>query len=105
MPCVVGDRVLSHNDEEGVMEKFGVSPLSIPDYLALVGDSTDGAGHRRVGDQIGGDGGWPATEKRLDFPTWPAASVSPRCTWPVGWLQSGGWWFFLRGCSGVMPSW
>jgi len=29
-------------DEEGVIEKFGVSPESIPDYLALVGDSADG---------------------------------------------------------------
>ncbi len=49
MQCVVGDRVVSHNrrekktyDEEGVMEKFGVPPVSIPDYLALVGDSADG---------------------------------------------------------------
>ena len=29
-------------DEAGVVEKFGVSPQSIPDYLALVGDSADG---------------------------------------------------------------
>ena len=29
-------------DEKGVIEKFGVSPESIPDYLALVGDSADG---------------------------------------------------------------
>ena len=29
-------------DEEGVVAKFGVSPVSIPDYLALVGDSADG---------------------------------------------------------------
>jgi 5'-3' exonuclease len=29
-------------DEEGVMEKFGVPPQSIPDWLALVGDSADG---------------------------------------------------------------
>ncbi|MFQ5872579.1 MAG: 5'-3' exonuclease H3TH domain-containing protein [Dehalococcoidia bacterium] len=29
-------------DETGVQEKFGVSPQSIPDYLALVGDSADG---------------------------------------------------------------
>jgi 5'-3' exonuclease len=29
-------------DEEGVVTKFGVSPASIPDYLALVGDSADG---------------------------------------------------------------
>jgi 5'-3' exonuclease len=29
-------------DEDGVQEKFGVPPRSIPDYLALVGDSADG---------------------------------------------------------------
>jgi len=29
-------------DEAGVREKFGVGPASIPDYLALVGDSADG---------------------------------------------------------------
>ncbi|MCL4268155.1 MAG: hypothetical protein KJZ72_01355 [Anaerolineales bacterium] len=29
-------------DEKGVVEKFGVEPKSIPDYLALVGDSADG---------------------------------------------------------------
>jgi 5'-3' exonuclease len=29
-------------DEAGVIKKFGVPPASIPDYLALVGDSADG---------------------------------------------------------------
>jgi 5'-3' exonuclease len=29
-------------DEAGVIAKFGVEPASIPDYLALVGDSSDG---------------------------------------------------------------
>lgn len=29
-------------DEAGVIEKFGVKPQSIPDWLALVGDSADG---------------------------------------------------------------
>ena len=29
-------------DEAGVVEKFGVKPESIPDYLALVGDTADG---------------------------------------------------------------
>ena len=29
-------------DEDGVRERFGVGPASIPDYLALVGDSADG---------------------------------------------------------------
>ena len=49
MQCVVGDRVVVCDrmrdrwfDEEAVVEKFGVHPESIPDYLALVGDSADG---------------------------------------------------------------
>jgi 5'-3' exonuclease len=29
-------------DEVGIVEKFGVKPESIPDYLAVVGDSADG---------------------------------------------------------------
>ena len=47
--CVVGDRVVQFDrrqrkviNEQGVIEKFGVLPESIPDYLALVGDSADG---------------------------------------------------------------
>ena len=47
--CVSGTRIVQLNrrtrvtlDESGVMQKFGVSPKSIPDYLALVGDSADG---------------------------------------------------------------
>jgi 5'-3' exonuclease len=47
--CLRGTRVVQMNrrtrairDEAGVVEKFGVPPSSIPDYLALVGDSADG---------------------------------------------------------------
>jgi 5'-3' exonuclease len=47
--CVRGTRVVQLNrrtnairDERQVMEKFGVPPVSIPDYLALVGDAADG---------------------------------------------------------------
>jgi 5'-3' exonuclease len=47
--CVVGKRVVQLDrrrdivrDEAGVREKFGVQPQSIPDYLAVVGDSADG---------------------------------------------------------------
>ncbi|HKW16497.1 MAG TPA: 5'-3' exonuclease H3TH domain-containing protein [Terriglobales bacterium] len=47
--CVRGTRVVQLNrrtrvtlDEAGIIQKFGVPPLSIPDYLALVGDSADG---------------------------------------------------------------
>lgn len=37
------DRIRDKNyDEAGVIEKMGVSPASIPDYLALVGDTADG---------------------------------------------------------------
>jgi 5'-3' exonuclease len=47
--CVSGTRIVQLDrrtnilrDEAGVVEKFGVKPESIPDYLALVGDSADG---------------------------------------------------------------
>jgi 5'-3' exonuclease len=47
--CVRGTRIVQLNrrtrvtiDEAGVIKKFGVSPASIPDYLALVGDAADG---------------------------------------------------------------
>jgi 5'-3' exonuclease len=47
--CVIDTRVVcwdrvrkSWLDEAGVMTKFGVTPVSIPDYLALVGDTADG---------------------------------------------------------------
>jgi 5'-3' exonuclease len=46
--CVVGDRVVMFDrrrglliDEEGVRDKWGISPASMPDYLALVGDAAD----------------------------------------------------------------
>jgi 5'-3' exonuclease len=47
--CVRGTRVVQMDrrkrvirDEAGIVAKFGVPPASIPDYLALVGDSADG---------------------------------------------------------------
>lgn len=47
--CVRGDTVVQLDrrqrivrNEQGVLEKFGVLPRSIPDYLALVGDAADG---------------------------------------------------------------
>lgn len=47
--AVIADRVVTYDrmrqvmlDEAGVNEKFGVPPDSIPDYLALVGDTADG---------------------------------------------------------------
>ena len=47
--CVRGDKVVCLDrrqrkllDEAGVQEKFGVLPASMPDWLALVGDTSDG---------------------------------------------------------------
>jgi 5'-3' exonuclease len=47
--CVSGTRIVQLNrrtkvtfDETSVIHKFGVPPTSIPDYLALVGDTADG---------------------------------------------------------------
>lgn len=47
--CVRGDKVVIWDrrrqevlDEDAVIAKFGVGPASIPDYLALVGDTADG---------------------------------------------------------------
>ncbi len=47
--CVSGTRVVQLNrrtritfDEPAIVQKFGVSPPSIPDYLAVVGDAADG---------------------------------------------------------------
>jgi 5'-3' exonuclease len=55
--CVRGDRVVqvdrrakSIRNAEGVREKFGVAPVLIPDFLALVGDAADGyPGIPRIG--------------------------------------------------------
>ena len=63
--CVAGTRVVQLDrrrdilrDEAGVVEKFGVRPQSIPDYLAVVGDSADG---------YPGIAGWGAKAAALVF--------------------------------------
>ena len=47
--CVVGTRIVQLDrrreilrDEAGVVAKFGIKPQSIPDFLAVVGDTADG---------------------------------------------------------------
>jgi len=47
--CIIGEKIVGFDrrksafiDEAGVWEKFGVAPVSIPDYLGLVGDTADG---------------------------------------------------------------
>jgi len=59
-------------DEAGVREKFGVPPTSIPDYLALVGDSADGYpgldgwGEKSAGAVVGEYGHLEKIPKNID---------------------------------------
>ena len=72
--CVRGTRVVQLNrrtrvtrDEAGVIQKFGVPPASIPDYLALVGDAADGyPGPARLGREVDGRGARQVRPSRID---------------------------------------
>ena len=74
--CVVGTRVVQLDrrrdilrDEAGVVAKFGVKPQSIPDYLAVVGDSADG---------FPGLPGWGSKAAALALSQYPHLENIPR---------------------------
>ena len=74
--CVVGTRVVQLDrrrdilrDEAGVVAKFGVKPQSIPDYLAVVGDSADG---------FPGLSGWGAKAAALTLSRYPHLEDIPK---------------------------
>jgi 5'-3' exonuclease len=74
--CVVGTRVVQFDrrqnllrDEAGVVAKFGVQPQSIPDYLAVVGDSADG---------FPGLPGWGAKAAALTLSQYPHLENIPK---------------------------
>ena len=78
--CVVGTRVVQLDrrrdilrDEAGVVAKFGVKPQSIPDYLAVVGDSADG---------FPGLSGWGAKAAALTLSQYPHLEEIPK-DWQV----------------------
>ena len=94
---MVDDRVVLRDrrrqityDRDGVLEKWGVEPASIPDWLALVGDSSDGyPGAARLGREVGGgrpsrvrlDRRHPAEGERVAGPgPRPVRSASRRCS-------------------------
>ena len=62
-------------DEDGVVAKFGVGPSSIPDYLALVGDSADG---------FPGLAGWGAKSAAAVLARWGHLEDIPRDPGDVG---------------------
>lgn len=81
--CVAGTRVVQLDrrqnivrDEAGVVAKFGVAPQSIPDYLALVGDSADG---------FPGVAGWGAKAAASVLSHYPHFELIPRDwrQWPA----------------------
>jgi len=74
--CVVGSRVVQLDrrretlrDEAGVIAKFGIKPSSIPDYLAVVGDSADG---------YPGVAGWGAKAAAAVFSQYPHLEEIPK---------------------------
>jgi 5'-3' exonuclease len=74
--CVVGSRVVQLDrrrgilrDENGVVSKWGVRPESIPDYLAVVGDSADG---------FPGLPGWGPKAAALTFSEYPHFEDVPK---------------------------
>jgi len=78
--CVKGTRVVQVDrrrelvrDETGVEAKFGVKPSSIPDYLALTGDSADG---------YPGVAGWGTKAAAAVLSQYPHLENIPR-----GWMQ------------------
>lgn len=73
--CVQGTRVVRWDrwkdailDEAGVVAKHGVAPASIPDWLALVGDSADG---------IPGISGWGKTSAAKVLSSWGTIEAIP----------------------------
>lgn len=73
--AVIGERIVTYNrrerkiiDEDGVVEKFGVHPESIPDYLALVGDTADG---------VPGLPGWGAKSASVVLGRFPRLEMIP----------------------------
>ena len=74
--CVVGSRVVQLDrqrktlrDEAGVIGKFGIKPPSIPDYLAVVGDSADG---------YPGISGWGSKTAAAVFSKYPHLEEIPK---------------------------
>jgi 5'-3' exonuclease len=74
--CVKGTRIVQLDrrrnivrDEAGVVAKFGVNPQSIPDYLAVVGDSADG---------FPGVPGWGVKAAALAFSQYPHLENLPK---------------------------
>jgi 5'-3' exonuclease len=74
--CVVSSRIVQLDrrrnitrDEAGVKAKFGVNPQSIPDYLAVVGDSADG---------FPGIAGWGAKAAAVTLSQYPHLEDIPK---------------------------
>ena len=86
---VVGDRIVTYNrreqkilNEAAVVEKFGIHPESIPDYLALLGDTADG---------VPGLPGWGARSAATVLAQFPRLEMIPE--------DSADWGVVVRGAA------
>jgi len=93
--CVSGRRVVQVDrrngtifDEQGVKDKYGVSPKSIADYLALVGDSADG---------YPGIPGWGARSAQSLLTKYGNIAAVPRSL--QRWKEDG---LAIRGAAGLL---
>ncbi|HSO49260.1 MAG TPA: 5'-3' exonuclease H3TH domain-containing protein, partial [Acidimicrobiia bacterium] len=84
---VIGSRIVTYNrreqkilDESGVVEKFGIHPESVPDYLALMGDTADG---------VPGLPGWGAKSAATVLARYPRLELIPE--------SAGDWDLTVRG--------
>jgi 5'-3' exonuclease len=91
---VVGDSIVTYNrreqkivDEDGVVEKFGIHPESIPDYLALVGDTADG---------VPGLPGWGAKSSATVLARFPRLELIPP--------RASDWGLVVRGAEKLAAS-
>jgi 5'-3' exonuclease len=87
--AVIGNQIVTYNrreqkiiDEDGVVDKFGVHPESIPDYLALVGDTADG---------VPGLPGWGAKSASTVLAAFPRLELIPH--------DEGDWGVAVRGAA------
>jgi 5'-3' exonuclease len=92
--CVDGARVVLRDrirgityDEAGIVAKFGVPPSSIPDYLALVGDASDG---------YPGLPGWGAKSTAAVLSRWQHLDAIPEA--------AGAWDVDVRGAARLAAS-
>ena len=108
--CVRGRRVVQFDrrkreliDHDGVVAKFGVEPASIPDYLGLVGDSSDGFPGLPGWGRAAPPACWLATDTSRRSPQPPGSGTSLDCAGRSSWRPRCRTTSSWRCCSATSP--